>query len=319
MLRRLPSLVRSAPRRLFCSDGGLPALQESLQKNKTITQATSKAFLPSEMPAVVDLFDDFAGESKMLDREGLRRILNAVGEKPSSQQLEELFIMADADSSGEIDLDEFLAASDALLASNPARSILLVGGPGSGKGTICKRLVAECGVSHVSCGDMLREEVAADTPLGKECSAIMQRGELVSSELIVTLLRRRMRRFGGRRLLLDGFPRSKQNAIDFEAQCGRPELALHLTCSEGTMLQRIMKRALIENRADDNRETALARMATYAEQSEPTLEWLKDSRVPIVELDCNGSVDEVWSQLLAIGRLMRGAVAVRSSVRPKDA
>ena len=112
-------------------------------------------------------------------------------------------------------LDEFLAASDALLASNPARSILLVGGPGSGKGTICKRLVAECGVSHVSCGDMLREEVAADTPLGKECSAIMQRGELVSSELIVTLLRRRMRRFGGRRLLLDGFPRSKQNAIDF--------------------------------------------------------------------------------------------------------
>ena len=145
----------------------------------------------------------------------------------------------------------------------------------------------------------------------------MQRGELVSSELIVTLLRRRMRRFGGRRLLLDGFPRSKQNAIDFEAQCGRPELALHLTCSEGTMLKRIMKRALIENRADDNRETALARMATYAEQSEPTLEWLKDSRVPIVELDCNGSVDEVWSQLLAIGRLMRGAVAVRSSVRPK--
>ena len=106
MLRRLPSLVRSAPRRLFCSDGSLPALQESLQKNKTITQATSKAFLPSEMPAVVDLFDDFAGESKMLDREGLRRILNAVGEKPSSQQLEELFIMADADSSGEIDLDE---------------------------------------------------------------------------------------------------------------------------------------------------------------------------------------------------------------------
>ena len=85
------------------------------------------------------------------------------------------------------------------------------------------------------------------------------------------------------------------------------------------MLKRIMKRALIENRADDNRETALARMATYAEQSEPTLEWLKDSRVPIVELDCNGSVDEVWSQLLAIGRLMRGAVAVRSSVRPKDA
>jgi adenylate kinase family enzyme len=143
-------------------------------------------------------------------------------------------------------------ASHRILGSSPARAILVVGGPGSGKGLLCSRLVAECGVSHVSCGDMLREEVQRSTPLGiqvrktprwprswpnfsplqlyshrnawaslhllgqpnsflaRQCAEIMQRGELVSSEVITTLLRRRMREFPGRRLLLDGFPRSRQ-------------------------------------------------------------------------------------------------------------
>jgi adenylate kinase family enzyme len=193
---------------------------------------------------VVDLFDDFAcGDSRELNKDGLRSLLNSIGEWPDEATLTELFQVADTDRSGLIDLDEFLSASDKLLASNPARCILVVGGPGSGKGHLCSQLVRHCNVSHISSGDMLREEVAAGTPLGQQVAAIMERGELVSSELIVTLLRRRMRQFGGRRLLLDGFPRSQQNAIDFGDQCGRPELALNLVCSEEVMLQRILKRA----------------------------------------------------------------------------
>lgn len=246
---------------------------------------------------------------------GLKGLLASIGERPNAVMLQELFDIADVDDSGSIDLKEFLSASDLMLGGNPARCILVVGGPGSGKGLLCSRLVAECGVSHVSCGDMLREEVAAETPLGKEVGAIMQRGELVSSELIVALLRRRMRRFGGRRLLLDGFPRSAQNAIDFEAQCGKPELALHLTCTEETMMARILKRAELEGRADDTRETALKRMHVFSESSVPTLAWLRASSTPIIELDCNGPPDAVWGQLLAIGRLMRGAVIHSGSGR----
>ena len=157
-------------------------------------------------------------------------------------------------------------------------------------------------------GDLLRSEVEADTPLGREVAGIMLRGELVSSALIVTLLRRRMRSFGGRRLLLDGFPRSRDNAIDFEAQCGRPELALHLVCDEEKMLERILRRAQTEGRADDTRKAAVRRIAVYRQQSEPTLEWLRASRVPIVELDSSGSREEMWSGLKAIGRLMRNIV-----------
>ena len=66
-----------------------------------------------------------------------------------------MFVEADTDRSGTIDLAEFLAASDRILGQSPARTILVVGGPGSGKGVLCERLTRECATSHVSCGEML--------------------------------------------------------------------------------------------------------------------------------------------------------------------
>ncbi len=286
----------------------LSTTTSSVSRTRSLSTA-SAAFAPSELPAVRDLFSSFAVGGS-LDKGGLRAVLESIGERPSDGVLDELFAEADADRSGSIDLHEFMAACDLILGSSPARSILVVGGPGSGKGVLCSRLVAECGVSHVSCGDMLREEVSRDTPLGRQCAEIMCRGELVSSEIVITLLRRRMREFPGRRLLLDGFPRSRENAIDFAERCGTPELALTLTCPESLMVERILRRAELEGRADDNYETARARIATYREQGAPTITWLREQRVPIVELDCSGTPDDVWAQLLAVGRLMRQAVAL---------
>ena len=282
-------------------------------------RAGSRAFLDSELPAVVDLFRDHACATtgELNSPRDLGGLLREIGEQPDEATLERLFALADTDGSGGIDLDEFLRASDQLLGSNPARCILVVGGPGSGKGVLCDRLVAECSVAHISSGDMLREEVAARTPLGQQVEGIMRRGELVSSELMVTLLRRRMRQpeFAGRRLLLDGFPRSTQNAIDFGVQCGKPELALHLTCDEETMIERILSRARKQaeagrGRADDNVETARERIKVFKASGASTMAWLRESKVPIIELDASGTPDEVWRQLLAIGRLMRSAVAI---------
>ena len=164
--------------------------------------------------------------------------------------------------------------------------------------------------ARASARAQLREEVDEGTPIGQQVQDIMARGELVSSELIVTLLRRRMRRFGQRRLLLDGFPRSLQNAIDFEAQCGKPELALLLHCPEETMIERILKRSAQLGRTDDNLETARRRCAVYREQGKPTMEWLRDSGVPIIRLDCSGTPDDVWAQLVVVGRLMRNATLI---------
>ena len=149
------------------------------------------------MPAIVDLFSAFAvrgqGEPE-LDADGLQKVLTAVGEHPTPETLRRIFTEADTDRSGTIDLAEFLAASDRILGQSPvtrvgvrarararvvaqgqgmgpnrdpnpkphphqARTILVVGGPGSGKGLLCERLARECATSHVSCGEMLREEV----------------------------------------------------------------------------------------------------------------------------------------------------------------
>ena len=139
--RPAASLLRSRARALCANPPSIPG---------------GRAFLESELPAVVDLFHDFANADAELDSAALSSLLAAIGERPSPRTLDALFTLADSDGSGAIDLDEFLAASDRLLGDNPARCILVVGGPGSGKGLLCDRLVRECDVSHVSCGDSAR-------------------------------------------------------------------------------------------------------------------------------------------------------------------
>jgi adenylate kinase family enzyme len=174
---------------------------------------------------------------------------------------------------------------------------------------------------------MLREEVEAQTPLGREVADIMSSGGLVSSAVVTALMRRRMRQHPGRRILLDGFPRSLENARDFVELCGPPELALHLDCDDCILLERILERggksakeaerAAVEGRgrtvnvrADDNVHTAIQRLKNYHKHHKPTMDWLKSIKVPIVELDCSGTKEDVWQQLMAIGRLMRPAVKI---------
>ena len=287
----------------------------------------SIAFGECEIAALSDLFLQFAktkendGGAPYLTLERVRLLLESVGERPDESTLQQLVNDADVDGTGKLNLDEFLHAADKLLGAAPARIVLVVGGPGSGKGELCSRLASMCGAVHLSCGEMLREEVASNTPLGREVADIMSRGDLVSSAVVTALMRRRMRHHPGRRILLDGFPRSLENARDFVELCGPPELALHLNCDDTVMIERIMSRAsggdaeetTVEGRpavarSDDTVHTAIQRLKNYHKHHRPTMSWLKEIRVPIVELDCSGSKEDVWGQLTAIGRLMRPAV-----------
>jgi len=290
------------------------------------------AFGECELPALSDLFLQFAKTkdsvndgAPYLNLERIKLLLESVGEKPDEATLRALMDDIGSHEDGRLRLDCFLRAADRILGDNPARIVLVVGGPGSGKGALCERLARDCGAVHLSCGEMLREEVEADTPLGREVAGIMARGELVSSALVTALMRRRMRRHPGRRILLDGFPRSLENARDFVELCGPPELALHLDCDDTVLIERILarggrsakeaeraaregKQATNNVRADDNVHTAIQRLKNYHKHHPTTMSWLKEIRVPIVELDCSGSKEDVWQQLVAIGRLMRPAV-----------
>eukprot|EP00558_Chaetoceros_sp_UNC1202_P006123 CAMPEP_0197235974 /NCGR_PEP_ID=MMETSP1429-20130617/3273_1 /TAXON_ID=49237 /ORGANISM="Chaetoceros sp., Strain UNC1202" /LENGTH=343 /DNA_ID=CAMNT_0042694705 /DNA_START=257 /DNA_END=1288 /DNA_ORIENTATION=- len=285
----------------------------------------SLAFAECEFSAISDLFYQFAqndqeedgADGHYLTLERVRDLLGSIGEKPDDQTLTRLFRAADVNKDGKLSLDEFLIASDSVLGGAPARIVIVVGGPGSGKGILCERLVEECGVVHLSSGDLLRDEVQRGTPLGRECAEIMKKGELVSSAVITALIRRHMRSFPGRRVLLDGFPRSVENAHDFLSLMGKPELALHLDCDDTLLMERIIKRGQegAENgqkRADDNFETAIQRLRTFHKSHKPTMDWLREQHVPIVNLDCSGTPENVWNQLLAIGRMMRPAAQLRT-------
>lgn len=173
-----------------------------------------------------------------------------------------------------------------------------------GKGVLSERLTKACNVVHLSSGELLRHEVQEQTRLGKTVEKIMSKGELVSSALMVALMKKRMENHPGKRVLLDGFPRSLENAHDLVTLCGRPELALHLTCDDTILMERIMGR----QRADDSFHVALKRLRTFHKYHPLTMEWLREQHVPIVNLDCGGTPEHVWQQLVAIGRLMRPAV-----------
>ena len=249
----------------------------------------SVAFADCESAAISDLFYQFAQESldaddkgaHYLSLRGVKNLLDSIGERQDEKTLRRLFKAADTEKDGRLSLSEFLVASDSVLGGAPARIIVVVGGPGSGKGILCERLVSECGVVHLSSGDLLREEVERATPLGKEVAAIMERGELVSSAVITALIRRHMRNFPGKRVMLDGFPRSIENAHDFLSLMGKPELALHLDCDDTILMERIIGRgregrANGNHRADDNFDTALQRLRTFHKYHKPTMDWLRE-------------------------------------------
>jgi len=292
--------------------------------------------LSNDKAALADLFSQYAKKRDgkwTLSAHDVSELLEGIGRGPSvcsdnqvelkdcgsptSPLIEKLFTIADKNGDGLISMRSFLANADLFLNRNPAGIILAVGGPGSGKGLLSDRLQAECNVVHLSSGKLLRDEVKRGSELGKQVSSIMARGELVSSAIMVALIKQVMKSHApGKRVLLDGFPRSLENAHDLVTLCGRPQLALHLVCDDTVLMERIMRRQ--ENRADDNFETALERIRTYHKYHNQTMEWLRLQHVPIVNLDCGGSPESVWQQLVAIGKLMRPVVKLDAALEDDD-
>jgi adenylate kinase len=267
--------------------------------------------------AVADLFVQYAKERNgqlTLDWQDVACLLKGIGEEPKSNTVRMMFKVADMDGNGFIDVDEFFEHAGVFLGDSPARIIIVVGGPGSGKGLLSERLEKECSVIHLSSGELLRSEVQKGTALGMQVQEIINKGELVSSAIMVALMKKRMQEHPGKRILLDGFPRSIENARDLVTLCGKPELALHLVCDDTILMERIMSRGAVataageEVRSDDNFQTALGRIRTYHKYHDRTIEWLREQHVPIVNLDCEGTPDQVWNQLVTIGKLMRPVV-----------
>ena len=186
----------------------------------------------------------------------------------------------------------------------PARLVML-GAPGSGKGTQAERLAAELDVPAISTGEMLREAVEAGTDLGRRVAAIMESGDLVDDETMAEVVAARLDQSDAASgYLLDGYPRTIEQALALDtildAQSSRLDAVLFIDVPE----VELVRRALARQRADDTEETIRTRLMVYRDKTEPLVDVYR-GRGLLREINGNQTIDEVASDIL--GALGRGA------------
>ncbi|EAW87706.1 adenylate kinase 1, isoform CRA_a [Homo sapiens] len=176
--------------------------------------------------------------------------------------------------------------------------IFVVGGPGSGKGTQCEKIVQKYGYTHLSTGDLLRSEVSSGSARGKKLSEIMEKGQLVPLETVLDMLRDAMvaKVNTSKGFLIDGYPREVQQGEEFERRIGQPTLLLYVDAGPETMTQRLLKRGETSGRVDDNEETIKKRLETYYKATEPVIAFY-EKRGIVRKVNAEGSVDSVFSQV----------------------
>ncbi|XP_048587761.1 adenylate kinase isoenzyme 5 isoform X3 [Nematostella vectensis] len=178
-----------------------------------------------------------------------------------------------------------------------ARVIFVIGGPGSGKGTQCARIVEKFGYTHFSTGDLLREEVNSGSERGKNIVAMMEKGELVPNGIILELLRLAMvKQPNTTGFLIDGFPRELEQGLEFEKELALCELLLYFECSPDTMKARLLKRGETSGRVDDNEETILSRLETFITQTMPVIEHYQEEG-KVKKISAEGGPDEVFKKV----------------------
>ena len=208
--------------------------------------------------------------------------------------------------------------------------IVLLGAPGSGKGTQAKKLMAERNIPQISTGDILRAAVAAGTESGEKAKEIMDQGELVPDDVMIGIIRDRLGEddaSGG--FILDGFPRTQQQALDLEdllEGIRQPlDSAVLMDVDFDVLLKRLTGRRTCSltgkllnvyfspqeeldactevggeliQREDDNEETIGNRLEVYRSQTEPLIEFYQ-GKDKLQTIDADGSIDEVYARFLS--------------------
>ena len=190
----------------------------------------------------------------------------------------------------------------AVAAPSDLSLVFVLGGPGSGKGTQCERIAKNFGYKHLSTGDLIRAEIAAKTELGAELERVTASGALVTTDIVLTMLKNAM---GGTKLagryLIDGFPRALDQVTLFEEQVTAPTIVLAFDAREEVLEERLVARGKASGRADDNVESIRKRFATFKSQSEPVIGFYSEKRPEIVKkLNSERPIDEVYADVVPI-------------------
>jgi adenylate kinase len=197
--------------------------------------------------------------------------------------------------------------------------ILLLGPPGSGKGTQGKLLSERLGVPAISTGDILRAAVREGTPLGRQAQAIMAKGELVPDDLMIGLIRERVSQRDARDgFILDGFPRTVPQAEALEALLSGNgdalSAVLNFSVPEPELVERMLQRARAEGREDDRPETIRERLRVYREKTEPLIGYYRKKNL-VVEVPGVGTIEEITARVESALKSVRPAAQAAAITR----
>ncbi len=187
--------------------------------------------------------------------------------------------------------------------------IVLLGAPGSGKGTQAALLADELKLPHISTGELLRSAVKAGTELGKKAKVVMDRGEFVSDDIMLELIEERLMQSDAKAgFILDGYPRNLAQARALDTLLARIEQpvdeALQIDVDVEMVIARIAKRAAEEDRSDDTEEVVRKRMKIYADQTAPVIDYYAQQGL-LSRVLGEGTIEEVFQRI-------KGVLQVRS-------
>lgn len=180
---------------------------------------------------------------------------------------------------------------------------ILLGPPGAGKGTQAKMLAEHLGAAHVSTGDLLRRAVAEGTELGRKAKSYMEAGDLVPDDLILGMVRERLRAGSEGGWILDGYPRNRAQAESLAGMVD--EVGESIACvvdlevPEDELVRRIAGRAADEGRADDTEETVRNRLRVYHDQTQPLIDYY-GNRGLLRAVDGVGGIAEIAGRVQAV-------------------
>ncbi|KAI0988957.1 hypothetical protein GJ496_007314 [Pomphorhynchus laevis] len=178
--------------------------------------------------------------------------------------------------------------------------IFVFGGPGSGKGTQCEKIAKHYQYAHLSSGDLLRDELKSGSDLSNEIKVLMEQGKLVPLDIVLKMIHNRMMQLKDetKGYLIDGYPRDTHQAEEFEKAIGVPDLLIYYEVSDKTMTERLLNRALMSGRADDNEETIKKRLVVFHEQTVPVLQYYEPKK-KVAMIAAEDTIDNIFTKTKA--------------------
>ncbi len=181
------------------------------------------------------------------------------------------------------------------------RNLIIFGPPGSGKGTQSIHIANKYNLAHISTGDIFRSEIKNETELGLKVKGLIEKGELVPDELLIDILKSAMNKFKNvDGFIFDGFPRTIPQARDLDEVMDEMNdyinIVLALDVNDDEVIARLLKRAELEGRKDDNEEVIINRLNIYKEQTEPLLEYYAN-RDKLKMIHGIGSIEDIFKSL----------------------